>query len=484
MREQTKYTTKILTIAAFLTGTIPALVAAEAGCWISGSSETFQPGLAKLGNNGTVLHETSTEKPIMDLSVNPVDGSLWTTETINYDDCWITKRNHEGTVLERNYIYRIRDIVGNALDNTCWVGSYHDTGDVYKVSPTLELTHQIPVWLPRDQSFPDSRWLQPNIRAIAANPLDGSCWLAVENSWKEGRAILSRSELVKLNANGSELFRLTDFGRINSLAVKPADGSCWVADAAYDEAPESGYRARGRVIKLSADGKILYKSKAFHGPISLSIDPVEDSCWFNEYDDAKLVKLTPDGFPAFELPEYSFHISVDPTDGSCWASTLNGNVSRISTDGTVLFTIDPPVFPKQMEVDPGKLYLGFHTIDHVKSNARLSTSGSSIQLQSDTEFGKRAKWTLTSLGNGSAYITNWKTGEKLVADSDEVHVKASATIDGPKAKWDIQNAGNDQVYLINKATGKMLSVANGENLILRNASSPGPNFRWTFANPQ
>ncbi len=121
-----------------------------------------------------------------------------------------------------------------------------------------------------------------------------------------------------------EAWRGGDFVGPVTVSINPTDSSCWVAD----------YNGNG-VVHLGADGMELWRtgawrSSSFTWPVSAN--RADGSCWVT--NDDKLVHLGADGA---EIPlaseYYPGGLSVDPTDGSCWAHR-GGTVDHITLDGT------------------------------------------------------------------------------------------------------------------------------------------------------
>ena len=150
---------------------------------------------------------------------------------------------------------------------------------------------------------------------MSVNPADGSCWVAD----------LDNDQMAHLSADGTELWRGTGFIRAWSVAVNPSDGSCWVACAGkYEEDASGAWVWLGSaVVHLSQDGTELWRGEQFNEPHSVSVNPVDGSCWVANWQKSEVVHLAAQGA---ELGRYCggfahvWELAVNPGDGSCWVS--------------------------------------------------------------------------------------------------------------------------------------------------------------------
>jgi PKD repeat protein len=133
------------------------------------------------------------------------------------------------------------------------------------------------------------------------------------------------SEVVHLAADGGLLSRVGGFSGPSSVSVNPMDGSCWVADAGSNQ-----------VVRLSEAGLELLREDGISRPTSVSVDPGDGSCWVADTGNGEVVHLSSTGQElsregGFVAP---LSVSVNPADGSCWvADTGDDEVALLDADG-------------------------------------------------------------------------------------------------------------------------------------------------------
>ncbi len=142
-------------------------------------------------------------------------------------------------------------------------------------------------------------------QSLAPNQSDGSCWFV---SYAMGP-----SHVCRLGSGGGLLVDNTDF----TLPVEVSaatDGTCWVLD-----------RSTMFVSRLDTDGNIIFnRSLDGHIPRSLAVDPADGSCWVGY--DSTIVKYSPMGEVLLqkELEYQIFKIAVHPSNHSiCIQSGLD-----------------------------------------------------------------------------------------------------------------------------------------------------------------
>jgi uncharacterized repeat protein (TIGR02543 family) len=155
--------------------------------------------------------------------------------------------------------------------------------------------------------------------SISVNSTDGSCWVADPRN----------DGIVHLAADGTELWRGGGLNRPLSASVNESDGTCWVAD-----------RRNNQVIHLDTDGTELWRGGGFNLPESAAADSSDGSCWVADTGNNEVVHLASDGTEIWRGASFSGpkSVSVDTSDGSCWvADTGNNEVVHLASDGTELW---------------------------------------------------------------------------------------------------------------------------------------------------
>lgn len=172
--------------------------------------------------------------------------------------------------------------------------------------------------------------------SVAVNPADGSCWA------------LTGASVMHLAADGTVLKQIDGFwqatGVIPYLSVNPRDGSCWVPDMSHNQ-----------IVHLAADGAEIWRGGGFKQPKSVSVDPEDGSCWVADYGNNQVVHLAADGRElwrggGFKSPTC---VSVSPTEGSCWVADYGDNqVVHLAADGRQLWRGEGFKGPESVSVNP------------------------------------------------------------------------------------------------------------------------------------
>ena len=160
-------------------------------------------------------------------------------------------------------------------------------------------------------------WRSPygNVRAVAVDPRDGSCWAAVGGS------------VMHLRTDGSAPLQFNGFTTPASVAVDPRDGSCWVAD-----------RKQHAVIHLAPDGSLLWRGDQFTVPFAVSVSPLDGSCWVADIVTGRVTRLTAEGGTATaSLPFSGLTAVAAAPDGSCWVTdSTAGAAVHLAASGAEL----------------------------------------------------------------------------------------------------------------------------------------------------
>jgi hypothetical protein len=124
----------------------------------------------------------------------------------------------------------------------------------------------------------------------------------------------SHSQVVHLSPGGAELWRSAGYptflGPVE-VSANPTDGSCWVADAAL-----------GEVVHLARDGTELWRGDSFNFPRSVSADPRDGSCWVADMLEDQVVHLGVQGEPFSDVNQY--HWAYDEVVACAEAGIVGG----------------------------------------------------------------------------------------------------------------------------------------------------------------
>ena len=195
---------------------------------------------------------------------------------------------------------------------------------------------------------------------------DGSVWV---NDMTE----LFNHQIMKLSADGEELFRLSGFAVLGDAAVDQRDGSYYAVE-----------RMIGELVKISRDGKELFRIKGlspvddlegmgclkrtegchaaykgmdvnFQGIDDVDVDLIDSSIWVSDSGGKQLLKFTREGKKISSIkgvgePEF---LAVG-TDGSCWVNNVEkGRVFKISKDSKkILGKVTGLNSPFELSVSP------------------------------------------------------------------------------------------------------------------------------------
>jgi PKD repeat protein len=272
-------------------------------------------------------------------------------------------------------------------------------------------------------------------RSVAANPVDGACWVADTGN----------NEVVKLDGAGAETLRVGGFDRPQSLCVNQTDGSCWVVDTEKDE-----------VVHLSADGAELLRIGRYEDPVipaveqrfaeprSVSVNPADNSCWIADTGNNEIVHLSEDGtqllrIGCYEDPldpavEKCFQrprsVSVNRLDGSCWvADTGHNYMVHLAEDGSLLWR--GPCFssPQCVSVDPAD---GSCWVADSQNNHLVHLDADGNQLLREAGYAELESVSVNPT-DGSCWVADTGNSEVVHAAADGTETFREGYFSGPES---------------------------------------------------
>ncbi|MCH8125731.1 hypothetical protein IIC38_07205 [candidate division KSB1 bacterium] len=164
------------------------------------------------------------------ISVDRTSGICWISDV---QDQTVTRFNLTDTTKSTiENLDRPEDIAVNYQDGSIWVA---DVSSVKHFSSNMELLISA-----RNFNF---------VYQVSINQKTGDCWAL------DLRSGINNSQLIKLDKNGSIIYKLDGFTNPTSLDVDEYDGSCVVTDA-----------GNFNVTKISEDGRIIGKWNALGAP--------------------------------------------------------------------------------------------------------------------------------------------------------------------------------------------------------------------------
>jgi len=181
---------------------------------------------------------------VADTAGNRIRRIYWNGSSWTYD-------NITGFSTPRGVAVNTNEKVGGR--STCWVANT-GANDVRKI-----------YW--RSTGKPGYIYQSLNMgkdsspRSVSVNPTDGSCWLA-----NSGTSSTNGNRIRKLSCPGAGsitiLLTVTGFSTPYFVSSNPADGSCWIAN-----------RGNNQVVKVDAEGNEEFRISGFSSPLSVAALP-------------------------------------------------------------------------------------------------------------------------------------------------------------------------------------------------------------------
>jgi beta-lactamase regulating signal transducer with metallopeptidase domain/thiol-disulfide isomerase/thioredoxin/uncharacterized GH25 family protein len=143
---------------------------------------------------------------------------------------------------------------------------------------------------------------------------------------------LAGYEILKLSRDGKVLFRKpVDGWCYASLSVNPTDGSVWLAERKHPDVQ----RSKNRLWLLASDGTSrLERDLGDDDIFVVACNPKNEEAWFSGYHQG-LCRVTPSGKVSEALPIVASNIAFSPTTGDLWVSTEK-EVLKLDRSGTVV----------------------------------------------------------------------------------------------------------------------------------------------------
>lgn len=225
--------------------------------------------VVKIGADGTILNRYSGYRAGTVAAMDPKDGGAWFIVWIA-DTGHLVKFNSQGKPIANigNFEYPYPSSMAiNPLDDSIWVadGSNTDRGALIHLDSnglklfSIETNGYFPSWAPQ----------------VAVDPIDGDVWYEDLHS-----------EFYKLSADGQLLVKVKGLTHPTSLTVNPTDGTVWIADANSDY-------SSGALVKLNSQGEIIRRVILQSRPFLVEINPYDESVWVGTW--SKMIKLSADG---------------------------------------------------------------------------------------------------------------------------------------------------------------------------------------------
>jgi hypothetical protein len=347
---------------------------------------------------------------------NSADNSFWVEDR---ESKRLLHLGPDGTVLWEDRVVQLYQLWGatgwvDPEDGSCWVldraGFSAEADELVQISSDGTEVGR--------RTWPDD-WPTPQTMSIS--PFDSSWWVVCgeEGSWT--------ATLLHLASDGTELWR-REGGLSNAIAVDEDDGSLWLLENSY-----VGWDnlQQGRLYRLTADGNPVWVSEFGYWLGPAAIDPNDGSAWVLADDPAgrKLIRFARAGAIVAEIPlpdslAWTSDLAVLESDGSIYAVgqaqgpaifDYEGWVSRIGSDGTIMWVRDGFVNPTSAAVDPrnGSVWV----VDAGTQSNDFSPGSAVVHLGADgTEMWRGETFNLPQAveldaRDGSVWVSDWRNGQ-------------------------------------------------------------------------
>ncbi len=377
--------------------------------------------LIHVAATGPVLSTDGSFVSPTGLSVNPADGSVWVSDLGTLDDPSAANPKGEVIYLDAFGVEQWRgggfvapfSVSVTAADGSCWVADSGVYDSVTKTWPGAKVVHFAVQTAPLPNhtltvsaAAESYQVASGGSTVLTASAADSDGHQAASWAWSDGGAGGSFSDPAAENptytapdlgaasfqavaltvtatcdgpspvtgtgatlltvvrpqgaasASAVNVWQGMDFSSPGSVSVNPVDGSCWVADWGSEQ-----------VIHLAADGTEVWRSGHLNGLSQAVVSPADGSCWIlvkPSTTTAEIIHLARDGSELWRGVTFNSHASVrlnvNPVDGSAWAAAsipCNGSeMVHIAADGRVLLrqsTIGPGLVVNPVD---GSLWIG------------------------------------------------------------------------------------------------------------------------------
>jgi DNA-binding beta-propeller fold protein YncE len=307
-----------------------------------------KPEVIHLAADGTVLWRSDAYYPAT-VAVSPADGACWLRD---WDLTRIVRLSPSGEETVSVDDFAPSGAIGAGLqDGSVWVADPYDGQVVHLSASGREL------WRGGSFTGPDD---------IAVDPSDGSLWVDCHLPPPAPVGY----EVVHLAADGTELWRQGGFGELSSsniaLAANPSDGSVWVADM-----------QRSALVHLDRGGAELFRGQGLDDPVSVVASPADGAIWVADQGRERVVELDQDGQEVRAINRvWPVSLAVNPADGTLWVMDGGSNTAaHYRGDGTELWRKVGPDRPYAVALNPAD---GSGWVSFFDTVIHLSPSGDEL----------------------------------------------------------------------------------------------------------
>ena len=243
-------------MSGFAFPSVSVVVASGKGLWVA---DEYLGELSRISSTGKYLYKIQGFGRIPSFQLDRIRGRLWVADprnkrVVNLDTTGV------GQFAVRDLVYP-KQVLVNPANGGCWI---LDSG--------------------RKQILfadPDGN------AATFTSELLSPKWMALDSE-KDGLWVADSSRIVHFDLTGHKTKAISSFKFAYFLAVDPVRQSIWVLDQSY-------LWFGTEVVRLSADGKVIFKKRGFEAPRNLVVDPFDGSAVVADTYNVRLVKLSAQG---------------------------------------------------------------------------------------------------------------------------------------------------------------------------------------------
>jgi DNA-binding beta-propeller fold protein YncE len=223
--------------------------------------DRFSGELGRIGMDGRLSGRFAEVDGPADLAVDTIDGGVWVADSLTRG---LMKFDNSGIIIHTFEAYKkIAALALHPVTSELWLLDRARLRVVI-LSRAGELRREASVVLQRPADLDmDAR--------------TGKVWIA------------DGSRVIRLNARAvEETLPVHSFRSVSKVAADATSGACWLIDYSRD------FRD-SRIVKLAANGEVIFTLEGFDLPQSLAVNPFDASCLVAELGSGRIVRISSDG---------------------------------------------------------------------------------------------------------------------------------------------------------------------------------------------
>jgi hypothetical protein len=265
--------------------------------------------IARVDGGGNIVFDRDAgfSPDVIEVEVSEVDGYIYVSIHHSGGFGRFDENGYYDSAFDLSVFYRTFRFDVNYA-NHLWIPGIEVIGDkgLYEYTSSGSYVNGIEGFYPIDASFDDT------LREV---------WAGVEDPFEE-----SQPGVHKFTESGSDIMYIPGY-RPLYIDGNSTSGSLW-----FRQRPSG----KGELIKLDAEGVEEFRLVNFSAPKDPQVDPIGDGCWFFEQYSGDLFKVNALGSIVFHDGSFSdiAAIDVNESDGSVWvASNIPKRLVHLDKDG-------------------------------------------------------------------------------------------------------------------------------------------------------